>query len=105
MNNKDLKTQIEEKLKTVYDPEFPMIDIYTLGLIYNVKVEETEKIIRILMSFTTPACPMAEMIQEMIKNAVIEVVPDFEVMLTITFDPMRSPNMIRDDDLKKMFDM
>ncbi len=105
MNNKDLKTQIEEKLKTVYDPEFPMIDIYTLGLIYNVKVEETEKIIRILMSFTTPACPMAEMIQEMIKNAVIEVVPDFEVMLTITFDPMRSPNMIRDDDLKKMFDI
>jgi metal-sulfur cluster biosynthetic enzyme len=57
------------------------------------------------MSFTTPACPMAEMIQEMIKNTIAEIAPDFSLNLETTFDPMRSPSMIRDEDLKKMFDM
>jgi len=99
------KKIIEDKLMTVYDPEFPMVDIYTLWLIYNVDINEKENIINILMSFTTPACPMAEMIQEMIKNAIAEIAPDFSLNLEITFDPMRSPSMIRDEDLKKMFDM
>lgn len=103
MNN--MQQQIEEKLMTVYDPEFPMIDVFTLWLIYKVTVKEPEKIVHILMSFTTPACPMAEMIQDLIKNAVGEIAPDFSVDLEITFDPMRSPSMIRDEDLKKMFDM
>ena len=61
--------QIEEKLKTVYDPEFPMIDIYTLWLIYKVTFSPKTKIVDILMTFTTPFCPMADMMQEMVKNA------------------------------------
>lgn len=100
-----MQKKIEDKLMTVYDPEFPMVDIFTLGLIYKVTVAESEKTIHVLMSFTTPACPMAEMIQEMIKNAIAEIAPDFSLNLEITFDPMRSPSMIRDEDLKKMFDM
>lgn len=96
---------VEDKLMTVYDPEFPMVDIFTLGLIYKVTIKESEKTIHVLMSFTTPACPMAEMIQEMIKNAIREIAPDFSLDIEITFDPMRSPSMIRDEDLKKMFDM
>ncbi len=104
MNKIDKKT-IEGKLMTIYDPEFPMVDIYTLWLIYSVELNEYEKKINIVMSFTTPACPMAEMIQEMIKNGIAEIAPDFSLNLEITFDPMRSPSMIRDEDLKKMFDM
>lgn len=103
MNN--IQYLVEEKLKTIYDPEFPMVDIYTLGLIYKVDVDESKNNIHVLMSFTTPACPMAEMIQEMIKNGIAEIAPDFSVNLETTFDPMRSPSMIRDEDLKKMFDM
>lgn len=104
MNKIDKKT-IEGKLMTIYDPEFPMVDIYTLWLIYSVELNEYEKKINIVMSFTTPACPMAEMIQEMIKNGIAEIAPDFSLNLEITFDPIRSPSMIRDEDLKKMFDM
>ena len=96
---------IIEKLQTVYDPEFPMVDIYTLGLIYDVKLEEADHKITILMTFTTAACPMAEMLQEMIHNSLSEIAPEYTVTLDITFDPMRSPAMIRDEDLKKMFDM
>lgn len=97
--------EIEKKLMTVYDPEFPMVDIFTLGLIYKVEIKESENTIHVLMTFTTPACPMAEMLQQMIKNAILEIAPNFSVDLEITFDPIRSPSMIRDEDLKKMFDM
>lgn len=99
-----LHDQIEAKLKTVYDPEFPMIDLFTLGLIYDIQVLEKEKKVNIVMTFTTPACPMAELIQSMIKKAVNEVVPDYQVDIAITFDPMRTYDMIKDEDLKRMFE-
>ncbi len=101
---KPLLTQIQNKLKTVYDPEFPMIDLYTLGLIYDIGVDKKDKKVKLLMTFTTPACPMAEMIQEMIRNAVNDLLPDFTVEIEITFDPMRTYNMIKDEDLKRMFE-
>ena len=56
------KTKIEEKivdvLKTVYDPEIP-VDIYELGLIYDVMVNEDYEV-KILMTLTSPNCPVAE---------------------------------------------
>jgi len=99
------ESKIIEKLQTVYDPEFPMVDIYTLGLIYKVDIQEADHIIHILMTFTTAACPMAELLQDMIRNSLAEIAPEYTVTLEITFDPMRSPSLIRDEDLKKMFDM
>lgn len=95
---------IQAQLQTVYDPEFPVIDIYTLGLIYNIDIDESDQLISILMTFTTPACPMREMIEQMTKNAILEVYPARQVDLEITFDPMRSPKMIRDEDLQRMFE-
>jgi len=106
MNSQISKTvhKIEEKLKTVYDPEFPMIDMYTLWLIYKVDVDETKKIVNILMTFTTPFCPMADMIKEMIQNAILEVVPTFTVEIEVTFEPPRNQTMIKDKDLQRMFE-
>ena len=106
MNSQISKTihQIQEKLKTVYDPEFPMIDLYTLWLIYDVKFSPKEKLVSILMTFTTPFCPMAEMLQEMVRNAVLEVIPDVSVQIEITFEPPRNQTMIKDKDLQRMFE-
>ncbi|MEI8090841.1 MAG: iron-sulfur cluster assembly protein [bacterium] len=73
-------------------------------MIYKVTADEKKRTVQILMTFTTPACPMAEMIQEMITNAIIEVVPDFKVSIEITFDPMWTYDMIKDEDLKRMFE-
>lgn len=98
------KTIIENALKTVYDPEFPIIDIFTLWLIYDIKVHEKEKKINILMTFTTPACPMAEILQEMVKNAISERCEWYTTEISITFEPMRSMDMIKDPDLKRMFE-
>jgi len=111
MKIEDRKTIIENALKTVYDPEFPIIDIFTLWLIYEVKVQDhgpaklgKEKKINILMTFTTAACPMAEMLQEMVKNAINERCEGYTVEISITFDPMRNMDMIKDPDLKRMFE-
>ena len=98
-----MKEEIIEKLKTVYDPEFPLVDMYTLGLIYGVDLDEEKKICNITMTFTTPTCPMADMIMDLVKNAVLDVIADWEVNIIISFEPMREPSMIKDTDLQKMF--
>lgn len=100
----EMMPHIEAQLQTVYDPEFPVVDIWTLGLIYEVTLFEAEKTIALLMTFTTPACPMGDMIEQMTENALHEVYPDWKVHITITFDPMRSPQMIKDEDLQRMFE-
>lgn len=100
-----LQNKIEQVLQTVYDPDFPMVDIYTLGLIYKVNIDEENEKVHILMSFTSPSCPMADFIIESVKNAVMLVAPSYYTDVEITFDPMWNPNMIRDQDLQRMFDL
>jgi metal-sulfur cluster biosynthetic enzyme len=102
--NDDLEISIENKLKTVYDPEFPLVDIFTMGLIYKVEVNEEAKLCTVTMTFTTPACPMAEMLMEMVKNATLEAVPEWEVEVVVSFEPMWTPKMIKDEDLQRMFE-
>ena len=101
--NKQLEEKIIEKLKTVYDPEFPLVDMYTLGLIYGINFNEEKKVCNITMTFTTPTCPMADMIMDLVKNAVLDVISDWEVNIIISFEPMWDPSMIKDPDLQKMF--
>lgn len=92
---------IIECLKTVYDPEFPMVDLYTLGLIYDVKINWN--IVDILMTYTTIACPLGDMLQQLVKNAITDKYPIYEVNIEITFEPIRNPNMIKDNDIQKLF--
>jgi FeS assembly SUF system protein len=84
-NSEVLGEKIVTVLKTIYDPEIP-VDIYELGLIYDVMVSEDNEI-KILMTLTTPNCPVAESlpmeVEEKIKS--MNEVTDCEV--EITFDP------------------
>ncbi|MCH1417417.1 MAG: SUF system Fe-S cluster assembly protein [Flavobacteriaceae bacterium] len=81
----DLGEKIVKVLKTIFDPEIP-VDIYELGLIYDVFVNEDQEV-KILMTLTTPNCPVAETlpveVEEKVKS--INEVKDAEV--EITFDP------------------
>ena len=101
--DKELEEKIISKLKTVYDPEFPLVDMYTLGLIYDIKLNEKNKNCNVTMTFTTPTCPMADLMMEMVKNAILDIISDWEINIVISFEPMRNPNMIKDPDLQKMF--
>ncbi|MFM1807297.1 MAG: hypothetical protein RLZZ242_22 [Bacteroidota bacterium] len=80
-----LGESIVKVLKTIYDPEIP-VDIYELGLIYDVLVNEDNEV-RILMTLTSPNCPVAETlpveVEEKVKS--IDAIKDVEV--EITFDP------------------
>jgi len=81
----ELGDKIVNVLKTIYDPEIP-VDIYELGLIYDVFVNEDNEV-KILMTLTSPNCPVAETlpveVEEKVKS--INIVKDAEV--EITFDP------------------
>ncbi len=103
INNTNKINTIIECLKTVYDPEFPMVDLYTLWLIYDVKINEKNNIINLLMTYTTPSCPMGDMLQQMCKNAINESLPEYEIDIEITFDPMWKISFIKDEDLQKLF--
>jgi FeS assembly SUF system protein len=81
----ELGEKIVAVIKTIYDPEIP-VDIYELGLIYDVFVNEDYDV-KILMTLTTPNCPVAETlpleVEEKVKS--LKDVNDAEV--EITFDP------------------
>ena len=84
-DTRELGEKIVGVLKTIYDPEIP-VDIYELALIYDVFVNEDHEV-RILMTLTSPNCPVAESlpveVEEKVKS--LDMVKDAEV--EITFDP------------------
>ena len=78
------KEQIIEELKKVVDPELG-IDIYTLGLIYNVSIEE--KKVNIRMTLTSPMCPYGPQIIEDVKHRVSSLEKGIKVETEIVFNP------------------
>ncbi|MBE7628759.1 DUF59 domain-containing protein [Tenacibaculum piscium] len=91
----ELGDKIVGVLKTIYDPEIP-VDIYELGLIYDVFVSE-EKDAKILMTLTSPNCPVAESLPVDIENKVksLEEINNCEV--EITFDPTWTQEMMSEE--------
>lgn len=100
MNEAELKVNIIEQIKTVFDPEIP-VNIYELGLIYEVTVPE-EKKAHILMTLTAPACPAAEMIPEEIKEKVGAIDGIDEVEVELTFEPPWTKEMMSEEALLEL---
>jgi len=85
INMEELGESIVSTLKTIYDPEIP-VDIYELGLIYDVFVNEDREV-KILMTLTSPNCPVAESMPQEVKDK-IKMVPNVaDVEVEMTFDP------------------
>jgi FeS assembly SUF system protein len=80
-----LTADIISALKSVYDPEIPA-DIYELGLIYKVDIED-DRTVKIVMTLTAPACPVAGEMPLWVKNAVAAVEGVMDVEVEMTFDP------------------
>lgn len=95
MDRKKIEKEIIEKLKTVYDPEIP-VNIYEIGLIYEIKVGEDGKV-HILMTLTSPNCPVAESLPLEAKQRSEEVEGVKEVEIELTFDPPWSMDMLSDE--------
>ena len=87
MENKflELEEEIVKMLKTVYDPEIP-INIYDLGLIYGVDIDDDKNVI-ITMTLTAPACPAADFIMEDVQMRVESIPGVRNVEVRIVFEP------------------
>ena len=90
-----LGEKIVKVLKTIYDPEIP-VDIYELGLIYDVFVNEDNEV-KILMTLTTPNCPVAETLPVEVEDKVksLKMIKDAEV--EIKFDPPWTQDLMSEE--------
>src|SRR5210317_100622 len=81
------KEQIIEEIRKIYDPELP-VNIYELGLIYDVQVENDNHA-KIKMTLTTPNCPVAESLPKEVKDGAMQVEEIDDVDLQLVWDPPR----------------
>ena len=88
----DIKNSVIAAIQTVYDPEIP-INIWEVGLIYDVSVDAAGKA-RVLMTLTSPNCPVAESLPIEVRERVADVDGVTDVDVEITWDPPWDPDMM-----------
>jgi len=98
MNDTELEVigdKIVKVIKTIFDPEIP-VDIYELGLIYDVFVNE-ENDAKILMTLTSPNCPVAESLPKEVEDKVMSLKEINNAEVEITFDPTWTQEMMSEE--------
>ena len=88
----ELKEKIIKEIKKIYDPEIP-VNIYELGLIYDIKVEKNNNI-KVKMTLTTPNCPVAESLPKEVKDSIMEIKEINNVDLELVWDPPWDKSMM-----------
>jgi len=88
-----LWTQVQRALCEVYDPEIP-VNIYELGLIYKVDINEDNNNVFILMTFTSPNCPVAEDMPLMVESEIKKIEGIGSIEVEIVWDPIWDPSMM-----------
>ena len=86
------KEQIIEEIRKIYDPELP-VNIYELGLIYDIKVKD-EKFAIIKMTLTTPNCPVAESLPKEVQDSVKAIKGINNVDLKLVWEPPWDKSMM-----------
>ncbi len=92
---KSLEERVVDVLKTCFDPEIP-VNIYDLGLIYEVKVNEGNDV-HVRMTLTSPACPVAETLPPDVENKIKELPDVNSARVEITFDPPWDKEMMSEE--------
>ena len=91
----DLQVAVVEVLKSIYDPEIP-VDIYELGLIYDVAISEDGDA-TITMTLTTPHCPVAESLPNEVELRVLSVPGIRDAIVNLVWDPPWDPSKMSDE--------
>ena len=94
-NPNEIGEKIIDVIKTIYDPEIP-VDIYELGLIYDVLVNEDFDV-KIIMTLTTPNCPVAETQPVDVKDKVKTIKGIKSVEVEMTFEPPWTQDLMSDE--------
>ncbi|MAU63708.1 MAG: FeS assembly SUF system protein [Flavobacteriaceae bacterium] len=95
MNAEDLGEKIVKVLKTIYDPEIP-VDIYELGLIYDVFVNEDNNV-KVIMTLTTPNCPVADSLPKEVEDKVKSLSEVTDAKVELTFEPPWNRDLMSDE--------
>lgn len=95
MGNAALENTVVDVLKTIYDPEIP-VDVYELGLIYEVKVNQ-EQHIDIEMTLTSPSCPVAESMPKEVEDKVAAIEGITSAKVNMVFDPAWDQTMMSEE--------
>lgn len=89
MKNKEILNKLSEDviktLKNIYDPEIP-VDIYELGLIYDIQISDKNDI-KVIMTLTTPNCPVVEILPKEVEDKLKELENVRNVEVEVTFSP------------------
>ena len=88
----ELKEKVITEIKKIYDPEIP-VNIYELGLIYDVKIENNNSV-KVKMTLTTPNCPVAESLPKEVKDSIMELPEINDVDLQLVWDPPWDKSMM-----------
>ena len=91
----DLQATVVEALKSIYDPEIP-VDIYELGLIYDVDISEDGDAV-VTMTLTTPHCPVAESLPNEVELRVLSVPGIRDAEVKLVWDPPWDPSKMSDE--------
>ena len=91
----DLQAAVVEALKSIYDPEIP-VDIYELGLVYDVDVSEDGDAV-VTMTLTTPHCPVAESLPNEVELRVLSVPGIRDAVVNLVWDPPWDPSKMSDE--------
>jgi FeS assembly SUF system protein len=92
------ETQVVDALREVYDPEIP-INIYDLGLIYDIQVDDKNKVY-VQMTLTAPGCGMGPYIAQQAQWRIAEVEGVEDVQVELVWDPPWTPDMLRPEGKK-----
>ena len=95
INVNDLGEKIVKMIKTIFDPEIP-VDIYELGLIYDVLVNEDFDV-KILMTLTTPNCPVAETLPVEVEEKVMSINEVKSAKVELTFEPPWTKDLMSEE--------
>lgn len=90
-----LEQLIVEVLRNIYDPEIP-VNIYELGLIYEINIDD-EFNVKIVMTLTTPNCPVAESMPAEVRESVAEIPEVKSAEIELTFEPPWDQELLSDE--------
>ena len=87
----ELKDQIINEIKKIYDPEIP-VNIYELGLIYDISINDKD--VKVKMTLTSPNCPVAESLPKEVKDSIMQIKDVNKVDLDLVWDPPWDQSMM-----------